>query len=574
MNKKKILLVIIFIIFIIVSLTIDYGNRVFYIKNPSEIFIDLNKNLIFDEKKPVVLNNIKYVSKNIDFNKYPILKELTDDEIFFLEYMANERADKLLKNRYVKYENNDILFDNKSYSEEMIKSKFVFNDTDNSQHTLVDNIKSLNLDEYVILNLKNKKYHKLDCENGRKSSKYKIIKKSEIDKTMEKCKNCHVDIPIKTNTKKYNSNYFSTGDIKIFFIDLNKIFKPDNSCKEIACKELKNEIDNSKNTIDFALYGINNQPEIFNALIKAKNRGVKIRRVYDYSEKKYYEDNDKLDKYIKTYKTDEIYDKKNKSALMHNKYFIFDNKTVWTGTSNISSTDLSGFNSNYAVIVNSKEIAKKYTEDFNQMYNGNFHRSKKASNSYFVAISPNIKIKPLFSPQDNIINAEIIPLIKSAKNYIYISIFFITSKKLEEALINAKNKGVEIKIINDATNAQTKYSIHKNLRKAGIKVKTENYAGKMHSKTMVIDDKYSIIGSMNYTKSGNAYNDENVLIIDNKETALFMRTTFLYLWSKIPQRYEIIDPKAESKDSIGSCSDGIDNDFDDKIDMEDEGCFK
>ena len=140
-------------------------------------------------------------------------------------------------------------------------------------------------------------------------------------------------------------------------------------------------------------------------------------------------------------------------------------------------------------------------------------------------------------------------------------------------LQDAKKRGVEIRIINDATNASSKYTIHKELRKLGIKVKTENYAGKMHMKTICIDNKYTIIGSMNFTSSGNFRNDENVLIIENEGITTYIKNTFLYLWNKIPQKYENKDPKAESLESIGSCFDGIDNDFDKKIDKEDEGCF-
>ena len=33
------------------------------------------------------------------------------------------------------------------------------------------------------------------------------------------------------------------------------------------------------------------------------------------------------------------------------------------------------------------------------------------------------------------------------------------------------------------------------------KVKTENLAGKLHSKSMIIDDLYTIVGSMNFSKS-------------------------------------------------------------------------
>ncbi len=572
---KKFFVLIFIILMLSISFFIDFGNKVFLVKSPCEVFIDLNKNFVFDEKIPVAVTSFKFINNNIDFEKYPDLKSLTDDEIFFLEYMANETSQNILLNRFVKVVKNDIIIDNQKYSELMLKSKFVFDDTKTSQQELIKNIKSINLNDYVILNLKNKKYHKLNCQLGRKSSKFKIVKLSEIKNTAEYCKNCHLpDLNLQETKKEaYGSEVFSTENIKVFFIDLNKIFKPNNECKEPACKTLKQEIDNAQNSIDFAVYGINNQPQILNSLINAQKRGVKIRRVYDYSDKKYYEDNDKLDKIIKTFKTDELYDKTNEAALMHNKYFIFDNTKVFTGSSNISSTDLSGFNSNYTVLINSKAVANAYKQDFEQMYNGIFHKSKKSSKCGFIQINPNIRIKPLFSPQDNIINSEIIPLINNARKYIYMPVFFITNKKIEEALILAHSRNVEIKVINDATNSHTKYTVHKNLRKAGIKVKTENYAGKMHSKVMIIDNKYSVIGSMNFTKSGNSKNDENVLIIESEDTAKFMRSTFMYLWNKIPQKYEFFDPQAESQESIGSCFDGIDNDFDEKTDFSDEGCF-
>ena len=110
------------------------------------------------------------------------------------------------------------------------------------------------------------------------------------------------------------------------------------------------------------------------------------------------------------------------------------------------------------------------------------------------------------------------------------------------------------------------------MRDSGIKVKTENYAGKNHSKNIIIDNNISIIGSMNFTNSGERRNDENVIIIKDKDINNYLNEIFKYLWNKIPQKYENIDPLAESLESIGSCFDGIDNDFDGLIDKEDYSC--
>ena len=81
-----------------------------------------------------------------------------------------------------------------------------------------------------------------------------------------------------------------------------------------------------------------------------------------------------------------------------------------------------------------------------------------------------------------------------------------------------------------------------------------------------------VIGSANFSSSGENKNDENMLVIENQKLAEFYRQYFEYFWSKIPDRYLKHTVSAESKYSIGSCSDGIDNDFDGKIDFADERC--
>ena len=127
-------------------------------------------------------------------------------------------------------------------------------------------------------------------------------------------------------------------------------------------------------------------------------------------------------------------------------------------------------------------------------------------------------------------------------------------------------------MIMDANNVHTKNTKHQILRKNGIPVKIESYAGKLHSKTMIIDDKYIIMGSMNFSNSGENKNDENMLVINNPRLAKRYKEFFNYLWAMIPNRYLKYNPKAESKDSIGSCFDGVDNNFNGKIDKQEDSC--
>ena len=74
-------------------------------------------------------------------------------------------------------------------------------------------------------------------------------------------------------------------------------------------------------------------------------------------------------------------------------------------------------------------------------------------------------------------------------------------------------------MIVDATSAQNGYTKHEVLRTAGISVKVEDWGGKMHMKSAVIDGRWVIAGSMNWTGAGDRTNDENTLVIDSPRHA-------------------------------------------------------
>ena len=574
--KKLVVLIIAFFIFCCAYINYEHSSyfKIFKMNSPSEIFVDTNKNFIFDEEQPIKIENIYSISdldEDIDFNKK-----------FLIDYLSKEEADKLLRIGFLKIKDNKILIQDTDYREYLLNTGFFFDNSSTSREKFKNNIEKYKVDDYVIVNTRSNKYHNITCENARKIKNYKIIKRENLNNKYLPAKCCQ--IPQNNVLRQINDNLktqefkqvISDGSINVYFIDFFSVDKPNNKCLTEACISLKNQIDSASKTINFAIYGFNNQPEIYNALKRAKDRGVKIRWVcnYDKSENAYYPEVAKLQKLLPDYKTNKNDKTKQKiPGLMHNKFFIFDNNSVYTGSANITATDLSGFNSNYTILIKSKDVAKIFENEFEQMYEGKFSKQKSPIDKEIIELSSNEKISIFFSPADSIINNVIINYINNSKKYIYIPTFFITDKKILSALIDAHNRNVEIKIITDATSAASKYTIHKQLRNEGILVKTENFAGKMHSKSLIIDDKYAIIGSMNLTSSGNKRNDENIVIIDSEKIAKYMKSTFIHLWNKIPDKYLKYDPKAESTESIGSCFDGIDNDFDGKIDSLDDGCF-
>ena len=222
------------------------------------------------------------------------------------------------------------------------------------------------------------------------------------------------------------------------------------------------------------------------------------------------------------------------TAIMHDKFFIFDNKSVFTGSTNISNTCLTGFNSNVAVLINDKRIAKVYKQEFEQMFAGKFHNQKSA-----VSNNENIKVGKMivsvyFSPINKTITTQVIPLIQEAKEYIYVPAFYLTRRDIIDELINTKKRGVDVKIIVDETSVKGRYVNVNYIKEKGVELKIEHWQGKMHMKSMIIDDKNLVIGSMNFTKQGETVNDENCLIIKNAPnlTSAY-KAHFLELWESI-----------------------------------------
>jgi phosphatidylserine/phosphatidylglycerophosphate/cardiolipin synthase-like enzyme len=371
----------------------------------------------------------------------------------------------------------------------------------------------------------------------------------------------------------------SKGCVKVFLTDFTVKRKPDKQGNTLLCQELVRQINSAQSTIDIAIYGYDRVPVVEKALRNALKRGVKIRLVYDVDTKgeNIYANTKELvgiiknavcDKAPKNYQNKAYYT----NSLMHNKFYVFDRQTVITGSANLSATDMSGYNSNSVILIKSKKVAQVYETEFEQMYSSKFHALKHPVLNKENVVLGDMVVSIYFSPTDSAIEKVIVPLVNNAKKYIYMPVFLITDKRLAQALINAKSRGVDVKLIVDATNSKAAYSKHRLLRQHGIPVKTENYGGKLHSKSIMIDDKYTVIGSMNFSKSGEAKNDENLIVIKDEKITKFYKTFFCYLWNRIFNYWLTHDVSAESIYSIGSCSDGIDNDYDGLIDSADEGC--
>ncbi len=507
----------------------DFGKsdsyKILEVVSGDTFYVDLNKDGKKGEDELVKLNLVKTFSSNLDKIPHHILKiyDLSLVEAEYLGKIAHKFSNEKLKNKTVE----------------------------------IKNIKTTKNISYGTIYLNGEDFAKTLLSEGLAYSynpKYfdSYFKFENRDKIYSHIKNYDLKTP-------------SSSNIKIIFIEPNYSTLPSKLMKTKAGEEIINSINKAKESIYFALYGVSGQDELFDALINAKNRGVEIKGVFDSDEygKSIYDDYQKYSKHF-----DIISD--SNSALMHNKFFIIDDKTVLTGSMNLSSTGSGGYNTNTLLKINSKEVALIYKKEFDQMRQGKFQKIKEKLSLENISLNSS-KISVYFSP--NIaIERKICSLVENAKSEILVSAFYLTNQNIANSLILAKQNGAKIYIVLDAVGASNPKSKHKILRNAGIKLKVENYGGKNHEKNILIDNKILISGSSNFSKSGYARNDENTLIITDFAISKNYREHFFKLYNSIDNIYLMKNPKAESKESINSCFDKIDNDFDGKIDKFDSAC--
>lgn len=140
------------------------------------------------------------------------------------------------------------------------------------------------------------------------------------------------------------------------------------------------------------------------------------------------------------------------------------------------------------------------------------------------------QVKVLFSPQDNCAR-EIVSQIDRAENYVYVAIYYFTSRPIAYALLKAKDRKVDVKVCLDKEQPSYEYSKSRFLQNKGINIRLIGDSGIMHNKFCVIDDHITITGSYNWTVRADLKNDENLLVIESQEIAKKYKDQFNKFWS-------------------------------------------
>lgn len=285
---------------------------------------------------------------------------------------------------------------------------------------------------------------------------------------------------------------------------------------------LVDSLNNASDSIDIAMYNFN-LLEVGNALRNARQNGVTVRLVVD---------SDALDsnllQQLRREGVEVLGDRR--ETLMHNKFIVIDRKTVWTGSLNLTYGGLTR-DENNLVRIESSELAQRYTEEFNEMFEEDVFGGGEPLGTRSALSLNGSDAWLYFSPEDRPSQA-IVDRVKQAQTSIDILAYNFTLNDLRDALLEAAHRGLDVRIVFDTDQASSTGGEYSTLKNAGLDVRLDGVSGLMHHKVIILDGKTVIFGSYNFTRSADLNNDENVLIIDNKELAKQFRQTFERIYSQ------------------------------------------
>ncbi len=336
-------------------------------------------------------------------------------------------------------------------------------------------------------------------------------------------------------------------------LEINSFFSPFDNLDLVVLEVL----DTAQSEVIIAQYNIRRE-SILKKLVELANRGVSIRVVVD--QRNAAKDYNTGDDFLEENGIEILRTKPSgRYALMHLKSTVIDNKIVMTGSYNWSSTATLANNENM-VVINNEDVATKYRNQIIEILDGGeIIEGGKIDNIFEVHYSPEEKLYKT-------INLEL----SKAKKSIDIAMFTFTRTDIAKKLKEATERGVKVRVIMEKK--QFNYSMVDEFFKKYPDILLVEAANKvtpysaMHNKYAIIDNRKVITGASNWTSNGTKESQEDILIINNRETAIKYTQNFndlLNIYAKInknfdgelirensPVSFHIINDKTEFGDRV------------------------
>jgi phosphatidylserine/phosphatidylglycerophosphate/cardiolipin synthase-like enzyme len=294
-------------------------------------------------------------------------------------------------------------------------------------------------------------------------------------------------------------------------------------------EKLIDHIDQAQHTIHIASFEFNLTP-VAEALIDAHKRGVEVQWVTDDEYGIEADEEDGRGQFAMLEKAGIEVKDDERGALMHNKFWIFDNQTVWTGSTNITANG-NFRNNNNVLVIDSPEVAAIYEREFAEMWAGEFGPTSPSTVQDQRVVIDGTSVQVLFAAEDEAIS-HLIPLIENAQNSIRFMAFSFTHDEMGDTVLARARAGVDVRGIFETRGSETEYSELSRLYCAKVPVRQDGNPGTFHHKVFIIDDQIVVTGSLNFSDNADESNDENVVVVTNRDIAAQYLQEFERRWAE------------------------------------------
>jgi len=286
-----------------------------------------------------------------------------------------------------------------------------------------------------------------------------------------------------------------------------------------------------QNTLDIVAFEMNNEL-IVEAIMDAHERGVTVRMVTD--DDHGLEDRDGIVQGMKDAGIPIVDD--SRSALMHNKFMIMDSTAVWTGTWNYTVNGTYRNNNNAIVMQNDQAVAA-YQAEFDEMFTDKEFGPRSTDGGLIQFTEGDTEVSILFASEGNVIEA-VANEVLAADSDVRFMTFVFSSDSLAEAMLQKIDEGINIQGVFENRNSTASWSQMPPLHCAGAHMRQDGNRYVLHHKTIIIDDDTVVTGSFNFSGNASQSNDENLMIIKNKDIAAL----YIEEWQRMWDNAEDLEP--------------------------------
>lgn len=317
-------------------------------------------------------------------------------------------------------------------------------------------------------------------------------------------------------------------------------------------------IDKTAKTLLLSIYDLK-LPEVADAILRAKARGVEVRLVYDQSHT-----NPVSPEYQRLLDGGvpiRILKGGGSFGIMHNKFAVFDGELLATGSFNwTAAADEKNFEN--AIFRSDAALAAGFTKYWTWMWE--LAHDPAAANAQAgpagagLGTPPADPLKPIafgggnypryaFSPEGGVEDLLVDALSRS-KRTIDVAIFSLYSQRVVDALIAAKTRGVLVRVVSDMSQSRRSQPVRA-LSQSGVELRLSagrGGTGVLHHKYVIVDGALLMTGSYNFSANAELYNFENDLFTTVLGEVAAYGGEFAAVWAQAhaPAPEELPAPKS------------------------------